>query len=55
MVAILLVTCVALVAWGMEPKSCMADWVSGVAALAGLVLLAIWHGQRYGVARRGLR
>jgi hypothetical protein len=55
MFLILLFTCISLVAWGMEPKSFMADWVSGMSAFAGIVLLTVWHAQRFGFSKRGLR
>jgi flagellar biogenesis protein FliO len=53
MFGILLVTCVALTAWSLEPKSTMAEWVSGLSAVVGLVMLACYHGRRFGFARRG--
>lgn len=52
---VLFVTCIAMVAWGLEPKSIMAEWVSGLSAIAGLVLLAFRYGRQFGFARRGLR
>jgi hypothetical protein len=55
MFGILLLTCVALVAWGLEPKSIMAEWVSGMAAVSGLVFLAFHHGRKFGFMRGGLR
>lgn len=48
-----IVTCIAMVAWGLEPKSIMAEWVSGAAALIGLVMLAYQY--RCRVGSRGLR
>jgi hypothetical protein len=55
MFAVLLTTCIAMVAWALEPKSIMAEWVSGLSAVTGLVLLALYYGGRMGFVRRGLR